>query len=207
MVAIEKSQQNLAHHFTPEEAVAKGGNRWVFLHPDDPKKCIKILFPEKTAKAKRKRAVWYKKLRPLSAFDDNIQEHKALSDLSKRLPEAAQRHFPKSYGFVETNLGRAIVVDYFTDATGTPSPSLLQLKDVPSKALDAFFAVVQTHCIITRDFLPHNLLYVDGRIVMIDGLGNSDFIPIASLSRRWGVRKIQRKIARFYEKLPNYKRG
>lgn len=53
---------------------AKGGRRICFVHPDDQYKCVKILSPNGNPVKRRKKAVWYKKLRPLSLFDDNLRE-------------------------------------------------------------------------------------------------------------------------------------
>ena len=52
---------------------------------------------------------------------------------------------------------------------------------------------------MTRDLLPHNLIAVretdsQYRVLIVDGIGNADFIPLATWSRFFGRLKVGRKI-------------
>ena len=74
---------------------SKGYNRFCYIHPEDKNKILKVLIPEKFPEVKRKKAPYYKKLRPLYFFDDNLRELTAFKNLAKR-GEYIWKHFPKS---------------------------------------------------------------------------------------------------------------
>jgi hypothetical protein len=142
---------------------AEGGRRYCFVHPDDPGKCVKTLSPKGTPEKRRKEAVWYKKLRPLFMFDDNLRELKAFQALGKK-GDAVWSHFPRCYGIQPTNRGDGIVTDLIRDADGAVSKTVRQYVKANGKtpelqvALEEFFCLFRSKGIVTRDFLDHNLL-------------------------------------------------
>jgi len=89
---------------------AQGANRVCYVHPDEPNKVLKIIKPWKRADVKKRQAPWYKKLRSSTCFDDNLQELKAFTWLEKK--KSYLLHFPRCFGMVETDLGKALCVEY-----------------------------------------------------------------------------------------------
>jgi len=185
---------------------AEGGRRYCFVHPDDPNKCIKTLSPNGDPQKRRKEAPWYKKIRPLSMFDDNKRELKSFYGLEKK-GGAVWEHFPRCYGILPTNCGDGIVTDLIRDKDGNISKTVRQYVKANGKtpellgALEVFFNLFRTHLIVTRDILDHNLVVkiVDENltIYMIDGFGSSEVIPFLLWFSLVAKRKVNRKIERF----------
>lgn len=185
---------------------AEGGRRFCFVHPSDPNRCVKTLSENGDPLKRKKVAVWYKKLRPLSMFDDNLRELKSFQDLEKK-GEAVWRYFPRCYGIKKTSRGDGIVTDLIRDADGQISQTVRQYVKARGKtrelmvALDGFFVFLQTQRLVTRDILDHNLVIQvrkEGvvRVVMIDGFGSSEVLPFSRWFKTVGQRKVARKIAR-----------
>ncbi|MCK4564671.1 MAG: hypothetical protein KAU94_08350 [Verrucomicrobia bacterium] len=193
-------------HLSDDLIFAEGGRRYCFVHPDDPNKCVKTLNPNGDPRKRKKEAVWYKKLRPVSMFDDNKRELKSFEELAKK-GEAVWNHFPHCYGIQSTNRGDGIVTDLIRDADGLVSKTVRQYVAANGKttellgALEAFFNLFRKHLIITRDVLDHNLVVQAGdeklTIYMIDGFGSSEVLPFSRWLESVGEKKVARKIARF----------
>ena len=191
---------------TDDLIFAEGGRRYCFVHPDDAGKCIKTLSPNGDPLKRKKDAIWYKKLRPLSMFDDNARELISFQDLAKK-GEVVWAHFPRCYGIQPTNRGDGIVTDLIRDTDGKVSKTVRQYVKANGKtpelraALDEFFGLFIKELIITRDILDHNLVVQVGEgkmtIYMIDGFGSSEVIPFSQWNRQLGRKKVKRKIARF----------
>ena len=192
------------------EWLDQGANRVCYLHPDDPGKVLKIIKPWKQARHKRKEAPWYKRLRPSACFDDNVQELKALQWIEKK--KDAHRHFPRCYGMVETDLGEALCVEYVhSGAEGNKCLSLEQYLALNGftgeimKALDELCGFLYDNLIVTRDLRTFNIMvrYTEEGIdlVIVDGLGNPEFIPVSNVVPQFGKSKIRRKLNRFKERL------
>jgi hypothetical protein len=185
---------------------AEGGRRYCFVHPDDSGKCVKTLSPNGDPKKRKREAPWYKKLRPLSMFDDNARELKSFEELARK-GEAVWSHFPRCYGIQPTSRGDGIVTDLIRDADGEISKTVRQHVKAYGKtpelvaALDDFFDLFRTHRIITRDILDHNLVVQVGEqkltIFMIDGFGSTEIIPFSQWNPQLGRKKVGRKISRF----------
>ena len=188
---------------------AKGGRRYCFVHPKDPGRCVKTLNENGAPSRRRSTAIWYKRLRPRTAFDDNLREQKAFRELERK-GKAVWNHFPRCYGIEATSCGDGIVCDLIRDEDGEVSRSLRQYVSAEGKmpelrrALDDFFGLLLQQVVITRDILDHNLLVqvADGtlRVYMIDGFGSSEWIPVSNFISRVGYRKVQRKIDRFKQR-------
>ena len=187
----------------------KGGNRICYLHPDDDNKILKVLSPEKLPEAKRKTAPLYKKFRTLNSFDDNLKELKAFKNLAQR-GEGVWRHFPKCFGMMETDLGDAICLELIRSGDGSLAPTVNEYIRIHGltgdlmKAMEDFFSFLRNNHIITRDLHGRNLILKKNggfRIYMIDGIGNSDFIPIANLSKTWAKHKINRNVDKLKNRL------
>jgi len=188
---------------------AQGGRRYCYVHPDDPSKCIKVLKPRGDPARRRQRSPWYKKLRSLASFDDNLRELAAFEKMSAH-DSSIWEFFPKCYGMHSTNLGQGIVTDLVRDANGEISLTLREyIKQHGTssdllQALDRFYAKLIEERVMTRDLLDHNLVVnmqsERMTILLIDGFGSSDFLSgwIAKLLPQ--KQKVLRKVKRFRQR-------
>ena len=190
--------------------IDQGANRVCYVHPDDPDKVLKIIKPWKRARYKKQQAPWYKKLRSASCFDDNLQELKALKWLESK--DGMEQFFPKCYGMMETDLGDALCMEYVH--SGLKERKIISLDnylkengftDEIMKALDELCHFLYNNLIITRDLRSFNIMVRyrnEGiNLVIVDGLGNPEFIPVSNVIASFGRSKIQRKLKRFKQRL------
>ena len=193
----------ILEHETP---FARGSKRACYVHPEDETKCIKLLLPDKDGRTVKKEATWYKQLYPTRHFDENAKDIKGYK-LLKRRYDALEQHFPSLYGVVETDLGHGLVTDLIHDDDGSISRDVAWYQQhgetkIYEDAVQEFYQFMMQHALLVRDLNPHNLLVQQQRsgprIMMIEGVGNSDLIPIANFSRWFSRRKIQRKITRAF---------
>jgi len=188
---------------------AEGGRRYCYVHPDDPLKCVKVLKPRGEPLHRRKKSPWYKKLRPLASFDDNLRELAAFKEMS-RYDASIWEFFPKCYGMHPTNMGAGIVTDLVRDDTGSISLTIREYIKQHGKppalldALDRFFAKLIEERVVTRDLLDHNLVVRvhagTATILLIDGFGSSDFISGKLAKLLPQQQKVRRKIKRFCQR-------
>lgn len=185
---------------------AYGGRRICYVHPQDSSRCVKVFGVNGDPIKRRKEAVWYKKLRPLYYFDDNKREWASFKQLMKHKEEIWQC-FPRCYGLKSTSKGVGIVTDLIRDDDGKVSAMLADYALEHGRprelmaALEKFYEILRHNVVITRDILDHNLVVKKTnnqlRIVMIDGFGSSEVIPLSSWFKRIGRKKVERKIERF----------
>ncbi|QHI68090.1 YrbL family protein [Tichowtungia aerotolerans] len=188
---------------------ARGGRRVCYVHPDDASKCIKVLGPNGDPVKRREATPWYKRLRPLSMFDDNLRELKSFKVLEKHT-DSVWNHFPRCYGISGTNCGPGIVTDLVRNADGSVPLTVQQYVAENGKttelfaALETFFFLLRSEVVITRDILDHNIIVRDQGaglvVVMIDGFGSSEVIPLSNWIKWFGIKKVERKIQRFKER-------
>ena len=119
---------------------------------------------------------------------------------------------PRFYGFVETNLGRGAIFDLIRDYDGGLSRSLgyylasNTLEEAHQLSLSNAFVPLKDYLcryrVITMMLKPQNIVFrklsdVDGDLVLIDSVGNSDLLPICDYSGFFARQKILRKWRRF----------
>lgn len=194
-----------------KEILAQGANRVCYIHPEDPNKILKIIKPGNNTRKKKRQSSWFKKLRPESSFNDNIQEFKDFKWMETHKKDI-YRHFPIFYGFEETDLGNALSVELIKihpeKIESLSMENYLKTYGFTKeilKALDELSIFLYENVIITRDLRAFNILirYHNNKIqlVIVDGLGNSDFLPLSNYIPFWGRLKIKRKLKRFKEML------
>ena len=119
---------------------------------------------------------------------------------------------PKFYGYIETNRGKGAVFELIRDHQGEISKTLeqyfstdngtrLNYQDL-SQALLSLRKYLLQWKIVTMSLKPYNIVYKkinesEGILVVIDNIGNSDFIPICNFVDWMAIRKINRKWQRF----------
>lgn len=191
---MPKSKSRDIIELDPHALVGKGLHRECFVHPGDPMRCIKIVVS--------------------GSGNENHREQSYYAELANK--GISWELLPRFYGLVETNLGEGAVFDLIRDYDGRISLTLrhylssAQLTSVHQEALkDALQALksyLLAHRIITMTLKPKNILFQmssaeTGKLVIVDNIGNSDFIPLVKFSRRLAKWKILRKWRRFEESL------
>lgn len=191
------------------EPFAIGGRRLCFVHPRNPALCIKVnrTDEQRFLRLPKKRIIPARFLREL---DDNEHDRRVLSSLQRRLgPRFA--HLPRYHGDIETDLGRAVVLDLVRDADSRISRTVRALicDGVPlddlRPAFNAFAQHLVRHNILTRALLDHNIAAQRNAddswtLVLIDGYGDPAAIPIASLIPPLGRARMRRRAADAWER-------
>ncbi len=192
---------------------ARGGNRLCFVHPQHRDRCIKVRRPDFTLEDLRRKKGFPKSLRPLSSFDDNLEEERVMADIAKRIGEEAFEVVSRCFGFEDTDMGKGLTSELIRDGNGRISHTLKQTiwdhgyYDALRDAVERFGERWIELGIPSRDLLVHNLLVqldTDGqiqRLVVIDGLGSASAIPEKWLSRTMQRRRAARKIANLNERI------
>lgn len=188
-------------HLKKSTPIALGSHRAVYVHPDDPALCVKVLHePWKTIN--RRLNDPFRWIRPRRHYDENRSELSELRLLQRRLGDRMSTHFPQPFGLCETDLGEGLVVEHIL---GDDQKTALTLKnylwlygydDDCRQALEAFWQFLFRYRVLVRDPLPRNLALARRsterpNIVMIDGFGSSDLLPF----RTWFGPLAQKKIA------------
>ncbi len=150
---------------------------------------------------------WWKRWRkPAYKYDDSLRDFTVLKALESDSDSLVWQHFPRCVGWIETNLGTALVTDLIRDADGNVSRTLrnyLQSSFDPAavqQALDDFIAFFERKAIPVRSLFTDNIaaqVLSDGslRLVVIDGLGSTIFIPWYKWNKRLGRFWAKRKTA------------
>ena len=170
------------------DPIGKGRERACYVHPEDPRKAIKISAGKVSAQSRRE-IKFYRKLQKRGGGVDE--------------------HIPNFYGLCETNLGQGIVVDLIRNYDGEISRPLnwYLAQGFPIGEFEPYLdelkqSFLQNLIIFNHDLTIGNLLVqkssaIKVRLVAIDGLGDVialdwlDYFPF--LVRR----KIRRRWARF----------
>lgn len=189
---------------------AIGGRRACYFHPDDTNLCIKVAREDKQPAMLRSVDPWWKRLRPIAYYDENILDLNIGLNLRAKLGTQATAHFPEIHDIVATDLGPGLVCELIRDPDGQISLSGKEYTLTYGLGTDVKDAVkvlrsfLSKHLILFRDPFPHNMALQqqeDGslRAVVIDGLGRGAFLnPILKQSAH---KRIDRKIDRLLKGL------
>ena len=184
-----------------ENYISQGLHRKVYFHPEDNDKCIKVLFhPDGTKEMAREKSYF--------------------AHLNRR--NISWSHMPRYHGVVETNDGEGLVYDLIRDHTGEVSDTLehcfedvektAKYADVIRAALAELKQYLLQNGVVTMTIKPKNILLqftsdTQAKLVVVDNVGTSDFIPIClylrPLARRKTTRKWQRFIKASISEYPN----
>jgi hypothetical protein len=170
------------------QPIGKGRERACYVHPEDPRRAIKIPFGSDTVQTRR-----------------DIKFYRRL----KKRGLKQVRHVPAYYGRAETNLGEGIVVDLIRNYDGEISAPLswYLAQGVPIEEFDPYLeelkeSFLQDLIIFNHDMTIGNLLVQkssagSAQLIAIDGLGDNVAIDWLS-SFPWLLRhKIRRHWKRF----------
>jgi hypothetical protein len=174
--------------------IGRGLRRECYFHPEDENKCIKVVVA--------------------GDHKETVREQSFYRLLEKR--NIAWRMLPRFYGNVETNLGEGAVFELIRDYNGAVSKTLAHYLSANNEtdrdfqysyqALHQLKRYLLKWKIVTVALTPPNIVYKktresEGFLVVIDNIGNSDFIPICNYVAWMATRKIHRKWRRFEELL------
>lgn len=176
--------------------VGVGHHRACYIHPQDSKKCIKVIHnPCDHAMQEIRREISYYGI------------------LNSRLKD--WRGLPRFYGTIETNLGKGYVYDRIVDFDGKPSQTIEQrynsdnlpeLHDELRALIDTLRRYVRDNLIVTMSIKPYNILchrISETEIfpVICDNIGTSSLIPV-EIYCPWFCRKKQDRQFKRFEELP-----
>lgn len=188
------------------EPFAQGGNRQCFVHPENRNLCVKVRRPDFSLADLRRKKGFPKSLRPLSSFDDNLEEYRVLEAFNKRYGVQAFKVISNCFGFEDTDLGKGLVSELIRDDDGAISLNIKQyiwevgITESFQEVLEEFCAFWQKMSMPSRSLLIHNVVVQQGkngkvgRLVVIDGLGYAGVIPQFLLPKRFFQKKAARKI-------------
>ena len=170
--------------------IGKGLRRECYFHPEDENRCIKIIVA--------------------GDHKETLREQSYYRLLRKR--NISWSMLAKFYGNVETNRGEGAVFELIRDYHGDVSKTLEHYLSAPDetdfnyKNLSKLLALLKHYLmkwkIVTMAIKPQNIVYkkinkTEGTLIIIDNIGNSDFIPICNYVDNLAIRKIRRKWQRF----------
>ncbi len=191
-----------------------GGRRLCYTHPHEPGKCVKVLRHDegRTIRGKNSGIV---PARFRRAYDNNTHEQQILESLFARIGPQMSQHLPRSYGIVETDLGPGLVLDLVRDDDGNIARSIRELISTGfsladfKPAFDEFSEFVLKHVVLTRNLHDHNLVAQhrdDGnwRLYLIDGFGDSAWLPVARWIRSVGKTKVRKRIDLAWPKMEKF---
>jgi hypothetical protein len=189
----------------PVKAFAGGDSRLCFVDPLDPGWCIKILRPDRQPAVKRREQPWLKRLKPLSRFDENLQEIRVYQRIERSIGQAAYRLVPRIDGLVPTNLGQGLRCELIRDDDERISLTLAAYlaqhghNRALQSALADFALEWQALGMPSRRLLLRNMVVQQragnaARLVVIDSLGWADLIPAGYWIPAWARYRASRKL-------------
>ena len=189
---------------------AKGGNRLCFVHPNNPNRCLKLVHPGLLDEIKKNKS-WYKRLRSIKSFDDNLREQEAYKQKALRKDDPdIWSHLAKWYGMTKTNIGMASETELITNGgeiAETLEAYLFRegITEEIKLSIENFQSWLREHLILTKNLIPHNLVlsHENDKIVIkiIDGLGSQAFISLPNYSDFFARRYVERRIELMWSRI------
>ncbi|SEA10499.1 PhoP regulatory network protein YrbL [Desulfuromusa kysingii] len=195
---------------------AQGGNRLCFVHPQNKDLCIKVRRPDFSLADLRRKKGFPRNLKPLSAFDDNLEEYKVVHALEKNCGPSIYKHIYRCHEFVDTDLGLGLVTELIRDGDGRVSVSLKQYlweqgyPSVCQQAVETLTDFWLAQVVPSREILTHNIVVQRdnsgniSRLVVVDGLGSATLIPFKWMPSILQKRKIKAKIYRLNGRITDF---
>ena len=185
-----------------DEALAAGGERIVFAHPESSDLLIKVISPRyiNYMNTARKFSTKFRRLPYYWFYINELVEHVSLREVG--VPD---RHFIQDIvGLVDTNLGLGMVVRAIRKENGDLADSLAQIIDaglfgeVHHRALEALLAWIESTYVIVRDLTARNIVWNEGgqHFVVIDGIGARYLPSLRTISRTYNQRSNKKKVAK-----------
>ena len=178
---------------------AEGRTRRCYVHPDNPEQCLKIVIA-----GAEKIKIRQKPIRarlPASLYCPNLNEWRGYRRAEKIRNPKIWQHIPRCYGFVQTDLGKALAVQLLRDANGdisSPLPSLLRhdIDDSLQRGFDEFLNFILNGVFYTtavNNIIAVRLNNNDWRLYLAECKNRRPGLTFIPFVRR---RRMQRIIAR-----------
>lgn len=188
---------------SPGDKVDEGGERVVFVHPDDPTRLIKVIKPRYKEEFYR----WTfghlsQRYIPSARWRPTVKQYHEYQRLmlNRQYDVDFQLPIAHLYGFVKTTLGLGCITERVTAPDGSNGPTLAKLADrglITQDRLDevnAFIKTLYDISICVGDVGPKNFVYGNRHIgpksavsapswVLVDGFGDKFAITIRTYSR------------------------
>ncbi len=197
------------------EPFGVGGRRECYVHPENASRCVKVLRTDdrRTIRLSAKRR-WVPP-RWRREYDNNADEARELHRVHLRIGDVMAAHLPLCHGFEETDLGPGLVLDLVRDHDGRISRSIRELASTgvdPGRleaAYKEFSGFLLSHRILTRNLHDHNLVAKDlgndrWRLMLIDGVGDPAWLPLARWIPFLGRRKVAKRLARAWPRIVSF---
>ncbi len=174
------------------EPIGQGRERACYVHPDDPRLAVKLPLTD-TSEQSQREIRFYRKLRRRKAMHS--------------------KHIPAFHGLADTNHGTGIVVDLIRDYDGQISRPMnwylaegYPVEEFEPLLKELYESFLDNRIIFNHDLTIGNLLLqkrsmTRGRLVAIDGLGDTVAIGWLDAIPWFARRKIRRRWIRFLERL------
>lgn len=163
---------------------SQGKNRQCYIYPDDDRLCVKVLHEHSPVKTQQRETRYFNYLNKRGTDWDMVVPLKEM---------------------VPTNRGLGAVFELLRDYDHQVSRSLEYYMLQKNSELDALIVselkrlkkYLLEEIIIFRDLNPLNLLLQqvkpgEYRLMVVDGIGHNDFLPICQMSQHFGREKIKR---------------
>lgn len=176
---------------TDKDYISKGLHRKCYHHPSNPSQCIKVNYNDGAEQETNREIAYYKHL---------IKRNISWDALAKY------------YGPVQTNFGEGHLFELirnYDGKTATPLETYLADQQLTQQYYDELIVLLKAlksnllnNRIITMTIKSKNILFQHlseqkNRLVIIDNIGNSTFIPIANYVPYFAKSKIKRTWQRF----------
>ena len=172
------------------QLIGRGLRRECYFHPEDNTRCVKVVVAGDQKETVREQSYY------------RLLEKRGISwDMLARF-----------YGNIETNRGPGAVFELIRDYTGKVANTLKYYfsndheSELDYRLLTRLLPELKQYLlqwkIVTMSIRAQNIVYrrinpAEAKLVIIDNIGNSDFIPICNYVDRMAIRKINRKWRRF----------
>jgi len=170
---------------TDSTLLGKGSSRLCYLHPGDPGKCIKITYTR----------------------NPEVEKEELKHYRHHRRRGISWEMVAKTYGPVKTSMGNGVMFSLARDFDGAISRTLdhylaEEQLTPPAEELSSLLGTFRNYMIderiVIRKLKPDNIVLErltpdEARLILIDKLGNNQFLPIANYSNTFAKRVILRK--------------
>ena len=189
---------------TPPLAV--GHLRHVFQHPENPAYLVKVMRAD-AVDARIVKGRWYKRLPRTREFIGYVRELKEYI-VSQARSESRNAPIARMVGLVDTDLGLGLVAEKVCGPDGGLARTLAALysdqrgfSEMLERELATFRRGLLEANVIVGDMHAWNIVFGSDsrggpRLVLIDGFGEKNIIPMSSMSRRFNARNTERLYCR-----------
>ncbi len=210
----------MINHYSPDDIIilsdkqpfGMGNDKAVYCHPHHNHLCLKVIRPgvmEARMKLMRKQRFFRSLIRSESYYNFLDVEYRSYLAVVANGSSLVLRHLPKYYGFVQTDIGRALSVELITNDDGSIVSTLEQeiiqlgLTDSLQTAIVEWTEVIRDDCYSSYVFYELNNLLVKRSkqgIIILDAeyvskrQGRNMFASIRNRKKRTGVKNLWGRI-------------